>query len=399
MTPEILLVLAILAAAVVLLITEWIPVEVTALLALGVVAVTGLVKPAESLAGFSNPAVVTIWAVFILSGGLTRTGVAKVIGDFVLRMAGRREVTMIIVIMTTAGVLSAVMNNVAVAALMLPVVMDIARHTGSPPARLLLPLAYGSLLGGLTTQIGTPPNILVTDALLEAGFDSFSFFDFTPVGLAVMAAGTAFMAFIGRHLLPRGAAVSPSPAGRGDDWKTRYDLHERLFYIRVPAGSILVEKSLAQTRMGSILGWNVISIGRGGQSIAAPGPADTLHPGDLLTVEGRIENLNELKKWYELDVEQKDVDFQELLSKSLTTVEVTLARTSFAAGGTLNSLGLSRALQGQCPGHPPRRPNQAHKPAGRTPAAGRHSSALRPPRPHCGNAGRGRFRSIPGSGH
>lgn len=252
MTPEILLVLGILAAAVVLLITEWIPVEVTALLALGVVAVTGLVKPAEALAGFSNPAVVTIWAVFILSGGLTRTGVAKVIGDFVLRMAGRREVTMIIVIMTTAGVLSAVMNNVAVAALMLPVVMDIARHTGSPPARLLLPLAYGSLLGGLTTQIGTPPNILVTDALIEAGFDSFSFFDFTPVGLAVMAAGTAFMAFIGRHLLPRGAAVSPSPAGRGDDWKTRYDLQERLFYIRVPAGSILVEKSLAQTRMGSI---------------------------------------------------------------------------------------------------------------------------------------------------
>lgn len=338
MTPEIFLVLAILAAAVVLLITEWIPMEVTALLALGVVAVTGVVKPAEALAGFSNPAVVTVWAVFILSGGLTRTGVAKVIGDFVLRIAGRREATMVVVIMVTAGGMSAVMNNVAVAALMLPVVMDIARHTGTAPGRLLLPLAYGSLLGGLTTQIGTPPNILVTDALLEAGLDSFSFFDFTPVGLAVMAAGTAFMTLVGRHLLPRASAVSPASAGRGSDWKARYDLQERLFHMRVPTGSILVGKSLAQIRLGSILGWNVIAIGRGEQSITAPGPADTLRPGDLLTVEGRIENLSELKNWYELDVESREVGFQEFLVDDLATVEGELKSTSPAAGGTLNSL-------------------------------------------------------------
>ncbi len=203
MTPEIALVLSILAAAVVFLITEWIPMEVTALLSLGAVALTGLVTPAQALAGFSNPAVVTVWAVFILSGGLTLTGVANVIGNFVLRLAGNKETTMIIVIMTTAGVMSAIMNNVAVAALMLPVVMDIARHTGRPPSRLLMPLAYGSLLGGLTTQIGTPPNILVTDALRDAGFKAFTFFDFTPVGLIVMSSGIAFMTFIGRHLLPQ----------------------------------------------------------------------------------------------------------------------------------------------------------------------------------------------------
>ena len=115
MTPDIALVLFILAVAVVLLITEWIPMEVTALLALGSVALTGLVKPVEALSGFSNPAVVTVWAVFILSGGLTRTGVANIIGRFVLRMAGSGETMMIIVIMLTAGVMSAIMNNVAVA--------------------------------------------------------------------------------------------------------------------------------------------------------------------------------------------------------------------------------------------------------------------------------------------
>ena len=168
MTPDIALTLFILATAVVLLITEWIPMEVTALLALGAVALTGLVSPVEALAGFSNPAVVTVWAVFILSGGLTLTGVANIIGGFVRRIAGRSEISLIVVIMLSAGVMSAVMNNVAVAALMLPVVMGLAHHTQTPPSRLLMPLAYGCLLGGLTTQIGTPPNILVTDALQEA---------------------------------------------------------------------------------------------------------------------------------------------------------------------------------------------------------------------------------------
>lgn len=205
MTPDIILVFAVLAAAVVLLVSEWIPMEVTALLVLGTMAVTGLVPPAEALAGFGSPAVVTVWAVFILSGGLTRTGVANLIGKLVLRMAGSREAVMVVVIMTTAGVLSAVMNNVAVAALMLPVVMDIARATATPAGRLLLPLAYGSLLGGLTTQIGTPPNILVTETLREAGLTPFAFFDFTPLGVCIMIGGMLFMVAAGRHLLPRQA--------------------------------------------------------------------------------------------------------------------------------------------------------------------------------------------------
>ena len=252
MTPDIALIFCILAVAVVFLITEWTPMEVTALLSLGAVALTGLVSPAEALSGFSNPAVVTIWAVFILSGGLTRTGVANVIGRFVLRLAGNKETLMIIVIMTTAGVMSAVMNNVAVAALMLPVVMDIARHTGSPPSRLLMPLAYGSLLGGLTTQIGTPPNILVSETLREAGLESFTFFDFTPVGLAIMLSGTAFMTFIGRYFLPKRDVVKESTDRKKSDWQNQFDLHERLFQVRVPRDSILINKSLAQIRMGSV---------------------------------------------------------------------------------------------------------------------------------------------------
>ena len=156
MSVEIITVLVILAIVIILLITEWAPLEVLAMLVLGVLAVTGIVSPKEALAGFSNPAVVTIWAVFILSGGLTRTGIANILGRQLLKVAGRAEAMLVTVIMLISGVLSAFMNNVAVAALMLPVVMDIARKTGRSPSALLMPLAYGSLLGGLTTMIGTP---------------------------------------------------------------------------------------------------------------------------------------------------------------------------------------------------------------------------------------------------
>ena len=339
MTPDIILVFSILAVAVLFLVTEWIPMEVTALLSLGAVALTGLVSPVQALSGFSNPAVVTVWAVFILSGGLTLTGVANVIGRFVLRMAGTSESRMIIVIMVTAGVMSAIMNNVAVAALMLPVVMDIARHTERPPSRLLMPLAYGSLLGGLTTQIGTPPNILVTDALREAGMKTFTLFDFTPVGLIIMFTGVAFMVLIGRHLLPQRDVAKESSAGKGSDWRSQYDLEERLFQIRVPRDSILANKNLTDVRMGSVLGWNVIGITRGNRTILAPGPTATLQAGDQLTVQGRIETLNELKNWHQLEIEEGSIDLQEPYSEEIKIGEVLLPGNSRFIGSTLNSLG------------------------------------------------------------
>jgi di/tricarboxylate transporter len=265
--------------------------------------------------------------------------VANVIGNFVLRLAGNKETTMIIVIMTTAGVMSAIMNNVAVAALMLPVVMDIARHTNRPPSRLLMPLAYGSLLGGLTTQIGTPPNILVTDALRDAGFKAFTFFDFTPVGLVVMFSGIAFMTFIGRHLLPRRDVALETSRGVRGDWQSQYDLQERLFRVRVPEGSILAGKTLAEARMGSVLGWNVIGITRGDRTMLAPGPADKLMAGDRLAVEGRIEKLNELKNWHELVIEDKGIDLQEPYSGEIKIGEIELPGNSRFVGSTLNSLG------------------------------------------------------------
>ena len=246
---------------------------------------------------------------------------------------------MIIVIMVTAGVMSAIMNNVAVAALMLPVVMDIARHTDRPPSRLLMPLAYGSLLGGLTTQIGTPPNILVTDALRDAGMKTFTFFDFTPVGLIIMFSGIAFMVLIGRHLLPQRDVAKESSTGRKTDWQASTICRNGCFTFAFPESSILANKTLVEVRMGSVLGWNVIGITRGDRTLLAPGPTDTLQAGDRLTVEGRIETLNELKNWHQLEVEEGGIDLEEPYSEEIKIGEVLLPGNSRFVGSTLNSLG------------------------------------------------------------
>jgi di/tricarboxylate transporter len=219
-----------------------------------------------------------------------------------LKLAGSGETLIVVVIMLTSGIMSAIMNNVAVAALMLPVVMDIARHTNRPPSRLLMPLAYGSLLGGLTTLIGTPPNILVSDALRDNGLKPFTFFDFTPVGGAVMVAGILFVALIGRRLLPaRDVTTDPSRPGHLD-LREQYDLQERLFTLRVPSGSVLAGATLVESRLGSLLGLHVLGIIRNGHTRLSPDPTEVLHAGDGLLVEGRIERLKELGNWRQLTV-------------------------------------------------------------------------------------------------
>jgi di/tricarboxylate transporter len=336
---QIALVLFILGAAIVFLVTEWISMEVVALLVLGCLALTGLVSPNEALSGFSNPAVVTVWAVFILSGGLTRTGVGNIIGRYVLRMAGRRELLIVSVIMLSAGVMSAFMNNVAVAALMLPVVMDISRQTGLPPSRLLMPLAYASLLGGLTTLIGTPPNILVSNALRDGGLPPFKLFDYTPIGVTIMLAGTAFVALIGRHLLPaRDVAKESSTAGQ-QDLRDQYELLERMFLLRVPSDSVLANKTLVESRLGSVLGLHVLGIIRGGRTELALDPSAVIQAGDRLIVEGRLERMNELNSWHELVAEKDPIDMEQLLSKDTHMIETSLAMTSTLVGKTLNEIG------------------------------------------------------------
>jgi di/tricarboxylate transporter len=341
MTPQIALVLAILLAAIVMFVTERIRVDVVALMVLVSLALTGLVTPSEALSGFANLAVVTVWAVLILSAGLARTGVAGMIGRPVLRLAGGSEARLIALIMLVVGVLSGFMNDIGVVALMLPVVVDIARRTGRPPSRLLMPLAFAALLGGLNTLIGTPPNILVSEALRQYGLEPFHMFDYTPTGIVVMLAGIAFMVLVGRHLLPM-RDIKDLPENDQAAPGEFFGLRERLFVVHLPDDSVLAGKTLAQSRLGAALGLNVLAILRAGQNRLAPGPAALLRPGDRLLVEGRPERLAELRGRRVLVMEDDHLAAERLLSAEIDLAELELSAESSLPGQTLEQIDFRR---------------------------------------------------------
>jgi di/tricarboxylate transporter len=341
MTAQIALVLAILAAAIVMFVTERIRVDVVALMVLVSLTVTGLVTPTEALSGFANLAVVTVWAVLILSAGLGRTGVAGLIGRQVLRLSGQSEARLIALIMLLVGVLSGFMNDIGVAALMLPVVVDIARRTGRAPSRLLMPLAFAALLGGLNTLIGTPPNILVSEALRLYGLEPFHMFDYTPTGVVVMLAGITFMVLVGRHLLPS-RDIKDLPENDQAAPGEFFGLRERLFVVRLPVDSALADKTLAESRLGAALGLNVLAILRPDQNRLAPGPATVLRPRDRLLVEGRPDHLSELRGRHVLVAEDNHLDIEQLLSTEIGLAELELAAQSSLPGQTLEQIDFRR---------------------------------------------------------
>ena len=324
MTLEIAMVLGILAISLVLFISEVIRMDLVALLVLGALAVTGLVDSSQAFQGFSNSAVITVWAMFILSEGLTRTGIADIIGRQVMRLAGRREFAMIVVIMITGAVLSAFMNNIGVAALMLPVVVEVARRTRIPASRLLMPLAYSTLLGGLMTLIGTPPNLLVSESLVLNGYEPFKLFDFTPIGGAVMVIGVLFVAIVGRFMLPKRRAERDKHVSQRS-LRSRYKLQERTFLMRVPGDSILVGKTLAESRIGASTGLIILSLIRDGRSETLPGRQTVIRGGDGILVQGRLDQFRELRRWSDLVIEREAPVLKSMVASKVRYASVTIA--------------------------------------------------------------------------
>ena len=334
MTLEIALVLLILLAALVLFVTEWLRMDLVALLVLSVLAITGLVTPTEAVAGFSNPAVITVWAMFILSEGLTRAGIADLIGNRVVQAAGASEVRMIVIFMLVGGFLSAFMNNIGVAALMLPVVVDVARRAGVAPSRLLMPLAYGTLLGGLMTLIGTPPNLLVSMFMEDSGFEPFAFFDFAWIGLPILLVGTAFVALVGRHLLPRTDITKAT--GTQQDLQALYGLRERIVALRVPADSLLVGRSIADSALASAAQLMVIALVRQGRTQALPSGRTILRAGDVLLVQGRLDRLSRLQRWSDLVIEREAPELQRSLWSHDRFAELVVAEDAWLVGQALH---------------------------------------------------------------
>jgi di/tricarboxylate transporter len=324
MTFEIALVLGILVISLILFISEVIPMDVVALLVLGSLAVTGLVDSNQAFAGFSNSAVITVWAMFILSEGLTRTGIADIIGRQVMRVGGNREVTLIFVIMITGAVLSAFMNNIGVAALMLPVVVDVARRTGIAASRLLMPLAYSTLLGGLMTLIGTPPNLLISESMVLGGYEPFALFDFTPLGGVVMVVGVLFVVIGGRFLLPKVSGKHGKHVSQRS-LRSLYKLQERTFMVHVPRNSVLVGKTLAETRIGASTGLIILSLVRNGRNESLPRRQTIIRGGDGLLVQGRIDQFRELRRWSDLVIERESSVLKSMVASKVVYASVVIA--------------------------------------------------------------------------
>ncbi len=336
MTLQIVALFALLGGMVYLFLTEKLPVDLTAFLGLVVLVFAGYVTPGEAFQGFSSPAVITMLSVFILGAALLETGVADLIAARIHRLVGDSEIRLIVVLMVVAGVLSAFMNNIAATAVLMPAVATLAPRAGLPPSRLFMPLAFGAILGGTTTLVGTPPNILAGQMLTDRGLEPFSLFDFTPLGLAILGLGLIYMLTIGRKLLPnREKSGLASP--RGDDLMQVYQLESRLFSLRLPEDSPLAGRTLAETRLGNMLGVKVASIQRGSRRFEPEG-SSKLEGGDLLIVDGEPDRVNELLKIQRMEVQSLPARQLPRVPQGVGGVRATLVEGSSIAGRTLREL-------------------------------------------------------------
>ncbi|MGD9406302.1 MAG: SLC13 family permease [Anaerolineae bacterium] len=331
MTTEIALTLMIIVAALALFATEKLRVDLVALLVLLSVGLLRLIEPEEIFEGFANPAVITVWAVYIVSGGLFRTGVADAMGRGILRLAGDREPRLIATIMVTCGVISAFMNNVGATAMLMPALVGISRRTKIAISKLLMPLSFSSLLGGKMTLIGTPANILAMGILAERGLSTLGFFEFAPMGIVVLATGVIYMVLIGRHLLP----VREGAQGREDIYRLRQYVTE----VRVLNTSPLAGKTLLACGLGRDFDLTVLAIERDGVSEAQLGRETLIQAGDLLTVEGAADDLMAAREALGITIEaERKLDIDRLEAGNVQLIEATLAPRSHLVDHTLREV-------------------------------------------------------------
>lgn len=318
--------------ALVLFITSRWRYDVVALLALLIVTLTGLIPIDRAFTGFSNPAVITVAAVLVVSKGLQNSGVVDVIGQWLSRLKG--GITIQLAALTgIVTVLSAFMNNVGALALLLPVTLQLTRKKELPPAFFLMPIAFASLLGGMTTMIGTPPNIIVASFREQTGAEPFRMFDFTPVGLGVAVAGLFLIVLVGWRLIPSRASQASSNG--------IFDVEKYITEVRIPEeskydGIFLREfKELAQAQAV------VVGLVRGKERNLTPSANTILRANDILTLRIDTEHLENLVNATGLEmVGSGKIEKADLESDEITLMEVVVMPNSMMIGSTAFSLNL-----------------------------------------------------------
>src|SRR4051812_29476806 len=306
MSTDLILVLGLLVAAIAMFVANRPRMDVVGLLMIVALPFTGAVTMNEALAGFADPSIILIAALFVIGEGLVRTGVARRLGDWLDAKAGSSENRLLILLMATVGGLGSLMSSTAVVAIFIPVVLRISQNRGMAPSRLMMPLSFAALISGMLTLVATAPNLVVNAELIRQGAQGFGFFSFTPFGLPLLALGIVYMLFA-RGLLASRAGL-PAAADRRPGlqrWIEQYGLADREKRGRISAGSSLVGKRLDELSLRSA-GVNLLAIERGAgfaAKVLRPTAQTELQADDVLLadVHTPIDGVNEL--WQSLTLE------------------------------------------------------------------------------------------------
>ena len=336
MNAQIAIVLALLVVALILFSIERIPLEVVAILLVMALVLTNTLTASEAFAGFGNDIVITIAGLFVLTGGLAKTGVIDLVGRRLHRAAGDSEVRIVALIMFAAAFCAAVMKNTTTTAMFLPVVLGIAARRNLSPSKLLMPLAFGAILGGTCTLIGTSTNLAVSGALPRYNIAPFTMFELTRVGVVIVAVGMAYMLLIGLRLLPR-----KKPA---DSLTEQYHVRQYMTEVIVLDDSPLIGKSLAEARISDELDLTVLGILRGEEQLRiAPNSRELIKADDLLLVQGRVEDILRVKSEAGIEI-RSDFELSDSLleSKDTELFEAMVPRGSDFISRTLKRLDIRK---------------------------------------------------------
>ena len=329
MPTPIILTLTVLVVALVAFVAEWLPVDLTALCVAIVLILLGLVTPEEGIAGFSNSATVTVMAMFVLSAGITRTGVIQVIRDRLLVWGGKNPHQQVFVLGALVGPISAFINNTAVVAIFLPIVEDWCKKQKISPSKLLIPLSYATVLAGMITVVGTSTNILASGISAKLGYGEFSLFQFTALGLVTFLAGLIYLTIFAPKLLPD--RKSSTGEFLDDDYGSKVYLSEVIISPR----SNLIGQTLSQSGLQRKFNFDVLELIRNKVHLPQPLADKVLNAGDILIVHSSREELLKIKDERGLEI-FADLKFQkEDIESTITTGEEKLAEVLILSNSRL----------------------------------------------------------------
>lgn len=338
MRGDAIFVLAVLFTSLVLFVTERLALEIVALLVVLALILGGVLPPAEALAGFSDPLVVTIGALFVVGVAVQETGLGAALGERLARVASGGEARLIAATMLAAASLSAFMSTTGTVAILMPVVVGVGRRAGVPPTRLLMPLAFGGHLGSTLTLVATPPNLVASDQLVAHGLPALGFFEITPYGVVLLAVGMAYFALVGRHLLPAGVEAGARTTGAtADPPDASQHLAGQLARVRLPRSAPCAGRTIAEALPRSRTGVTVVAVSQDGESFAEAAPDTTLRGGDVLVLHGEPAAVSQLAAAMQLEAlasTTAEVD-PAAQGEDLGTVEALLTPRSSLLGRTL----------------------------------------------------------------